>query len=663
MPNRLVLSLLGMAAGSILIGTPMASGFAQKSSDTLLMRDAFKAAELSRWKTFRIYTNKVNGLLAKKLMRWRRLIDSPNGTHFSELNAFLRANPKWPKRGRILRHAERLMPFTLAADETIAWFGTRGPYSAGGRMRLGSALIIKGKEVEARKIIRDAWITGNFTRADSKAVYKKFFRYLSTEDHIARMDRLLWDGKIGAARRMLYIVPENWRKLAQARYSLRNRRGNVDYLISKVPSDLRRHLGLVYERVRWRRRKGKDSVWELLDDLPDTLPRPELWWREKARLARQALRNGLISKAYKLAKSHGLSAGGANYADAEFLAGWIALRFLKEPGNALIHFESLFTAVNYPVSMARAAYWAGRAADALKNKDKAVAWFGQAALHPFTYYGQLAFSRLYPAQSLPVLKPRFTNIKNLDAFKKHELTGVIKILQEVGEPRLMRLFFEELFEVSGEASWQYLSAKFALSIGQPGIAISLAKRANRQGNSLLDVGYPVLAPPKLPKKASNLAPEISLTLAVIRQESAFQVDAKSHASARGLMQIMPATAKRVAKSLDVQFSRDKLITDPSYNMALGQAYLGGLISDFQGSYVLALAGYNAGPHRARRWLKAHGDPRSDDVDAIDWVEMIPFYETRNYVQRVLENLQVYRQITSNGDVVPGLTEDLHLSNK
>ena len=639
---------------------------ALSSTDALWTRNALKAAEISRWVTASKFAKRIKHPLAAKLLTWRRLTAGANNTTFSEIDSFLKANPDWPYQRRLLRHAERLMPFTMTPEETFIWFANREPASAEGAMRLGAAHIVAGETEKGRQMIRRAWIDGNFTKADQKALYRRFRRILSRDDHIARMDRLLWNGKTSQARRMLYKVPADWQKLAQARFSLRRRRGNVDYLVAKVPSTLSGHLGLVYERLRWRRRKGKENAIDLLKGLPDALPHPELWWREKASLARQSLRKGHISEAYLMAKSHGLKPGGADYADAEWLAGWIALRFLKDHDVARQHFEQLYEAVNYPVSKARAAYWAGRAAEAKGGEasdEAAVSWYRKAAEHPFAYYGQLAFTRLRPGSSLTLPSPVSVAAAEAEAeaFKAHELVGVVKILHDVGERGLMRAFIQRLFELSDKPGWWSLTAWLAREAGRPDLAVRIAKRANRDGTALLDVAYPTLEPPALPKTAKNSPPEVPLTLAVIRQESAFRIDAKSRANARGLMQIIPPTAKTVSKGLKMRFSRVKLMTDPKYNMTLGQSYLGGLIQDFNGSYVLALAAYNAGPHRVKRWLKAHGDPRRSEVDAIDWVEMIPYNETRNYVQRVLENLQVYRLRLTETEVALGLADDLHFS--
>ncbi len=659
--SRLRRLIVPALAGVVLAGSAWAEPLSD--ADALWTRNALKAAKLSRWETSRKFANRVTHPLAAKLLQWRRLTAGAKGTTFADIDQFLAESPDWPYRHRLLRQAERVMPFDFGRDETLVWFALRGAVSAAGAMRLGAAHVAAGEVEKGRRLIRRAWIDGNFTKADEKALYRRFKRHLTRQDHIERMDRLLWDGKTSAARRHLYKVPKDWQKLAQARYSLRRRRGNVDFLISKVPANLKDNLGLKYERLRWRRRKGKENAVDLLKGLPEALPRPELWWREKASLARKVLRKGHISEAYEMAKSHGLEPGGAAYADAEWLAGWISLRFLKDFEVAKSHFQAMHGAVEYPISLARAAYWAGRALEAKGDDEAAVNWYRNAAVNPLTYYGQLAFARLRPGRSLELPASIATSADPAEtaAFEAHELTQVARILHDVGANDAIKPFVLKLFEVSDTPAWRAMTAKLARETERPDLGILVAKRANRVGQPMPVAGYPVLDPPPLPKTAKAPAPETPLTLAVIRQESAFRIGAKSHANARGLMQIIPPTARIVSKGLKMRYSRVKLMTDPKYNMTLGQSYLGGLMQDYKGSAVLALSAYNAGPHRVKRWIKAHGDPRNADVDAIDWVEMIPFLETRNYVQRVLENLQVYRVRLAETEVALGLADDLHIS--
>ncbi|MDD9878821.1 MAG: lytic transglycosylase domain-containing protein [Magnetovibrio sp.] len=657
-----VLALIAALAGPA--GAAGAADDAARLSDAdaLWTRNAFKAAGLGRWKTVGSFARRIQDPLARKLVVWRRLTGNSLGADFGEINQFLNDNPAGPRRERLRRRAEEAMPPGMAPDAIVRWFGDREPVSGSGRIRLGAAHLALGQTALGEAMIRAAWIDGNFPKRQARAFYKRYKRLLSQADHIKRMDRLLWTGRYGAARRMMFLVPKPWQGLAMARMSLRRRTGNVDFLISKVPKELLDHPGLVYERLRWRRRKNKDSAIELAKSLGAGLPYAEKWWEERAVLARRALRKGHVTDAYRIAERHGIKPGGAAYAEAEWLSGWIALRFLNEAETAETHFEHMFEAVNYPVSIARGAYWRGRAAEARGKADDAVTWYRKAADHPLTYYGQLAFARLRPGRSLKL--PGVVKLPDgpLEAFDAHELVKVIGILADIGAHDHVRHFVNRLMELSSEPLWWARTARLAGLSGRPDLSIRIAKKADRSGTPLPREAFPVLKLPPLPETHVNGPVEVPLVLAVIRQESAFRITALSHAGARGLMQIMPATAKVVSKGLKMRYSRVRLTSSPKYNLTLGHAYLADLVKEFNGSYVLALAGYNAGPHRARRWIKQHGDPRKAEVDSIDWVEMIPFDETRNYVQRVLENLQIYRLGLAKTEIALGLEEDLHFSS-
>ena len=631
------------------------------NSDALLTRGALEAAAKRQWKTLLSRRARVQNPIARKLITWRRLTGAGVTPTFDEAEKFLAENPDWPQHERLLRRAEQALPVSWKAERVVSWFGTREPLSALGAARLGAAEQVMGETGKGLARIRGAWIEGDFSRAQSRAFYKRFRKILTPADHLARLDRLLWDGRHSAARRLLPLVDKSWQRLAQARIALRRRAGNVDALIKRVPEALKSHAGLVYERLRWRRRKNLDTALELAKTLEKELPQAEMWWEERAILARRALRKGHVTDAYHIAKNNGLAPGGAAHAEAEWLSGWIALRFLKDDDSAFQHFERMHGAVKYPVSIARSAYWAGRAKEFGGDTKRAVYWFGKAAAHPLTFYGQLAFARLWPGKSLELPRTVDLSLTPMAAFDNHEMVQVIRILGELAAHDLMRHFVRSPTALSEDLQWWARTAQLARLSGRPDLSIRIANKADRNGKPLLrNEAFPVITLPKLPKTASSDPPEASLTLALIRQESAFRPTARSHAGAQGLMQIMPATAKVVSKRLKIRYSRLRLITSSGYNMTLGQSYLGDLLRKFRGSYVLALAGYNAGPHRARRWIKLHGDPRDPDVDAIDWVEIIPFDETRNYVQRVLENLQVYRLGFSKTEVALGLENDLHL---
>ncbi len=355
--------------------------------------------------------------------------------------------------------------------------------------------------------------------------------------------------------------------------------------------------------------------------------------------------------AYRLAARHGLSSGPV-YAELEFLAGWVALRFIHEPDRAYNHFVGLYEVVKLPVSVARASYWAGRAADAMGYDQLAATWYRTAAEHLTTYYGQLAATALGEPKLERALDEPTPSAAESEAFDKQELVRVLRQLSEIDATEYMRPFMLRLSELAKSPGEHALVAHLALQVDRPDLAITVAKKASYAGVVLLAEGYPLS---ELPPGGSVEHP---LVLAMTRQESAFDRGAVSSAGALGLMQVMPATARRVAHTLRLHFDKHRLTTDRHYNVTIGRAYLDGLLGDFSGSYVLAIAAYNAGPSRVRQWIRDYGDPRSKDVDVIDWIESIPIGETRNYVQRVLENLQLYRLRMGDQSLGSSLASDL-----
>ena len=398
---------------------------------------------------------------------------------------------------------------------------------------------------------------------------------------------------------------------------------------------------MVYERLRWRRKKGKNEfAQELLANPPQNLGVPLRWWRERAIVARRALRAGHVSVAYSLTKNHGLSKDHrSGIISAEWLAGWIALRFLKDSDDkkaAYSHFVTAYSHATYPISRSRGAYWAGRAAEARGEMREASTWFRRAFLHQTTYYGQLAAARLPFGDRLKLPSLPRLDQEKVKRFEKNELVQVVRTLSKAGLQDLLGPFIRQLNRQDNTITWRAKVADLAGQVGRPDLAIGAAKETMRAGFHLIEAGYPILR--------HKLRPgiEAPLVQAIIRQESAFNLRAISHAGARGLMQLMPRTASRVASKIRLRYVLKKLTEDKAYNLQIGQAYLADLLREFDNSYNLTLAAYNAGPARVRRWIKANGDPRDPIVDPIDWIELIPLDETRNYVQRVIENLHVYR---------------------
>lgn len=595
---------------------------------------ALKNADRGNWTRAHRQASKLAGELPAKLLRWMEMSNRGNRYGFAAISGFVRNNPDWPLRGTLRRRAEEALNPTVSNSDVLKWFETYPPLTADGSIRLVDAVVAAGPKERARKLIRETWINGNFGRKQERSFRRKYRRYLSKADHSARLDRLLWDGQISRARRALRLVDSDTQKIAMARIALRASRGGVDWHIRQVPAQMRSNPGLVFERARWRRRKGMDDgAYDLLKDVPATAPFATKWWVERSIMARRLLAKGHISEAYRLAKANGLSSG-ARYVEAEWLAGWIALRHLREPKVAHRHFTRIGKRVSYPISRARAAYWAGRAAEAAGDRAAAETSFEAASIHDTTYYGQLAAARKSGSVTLrsAAVKPTASEV---EAFERDDRVRAVRILSQVGARSKIRPFMFALLREAESPSHQILTARLATDVGRRDFAVRAGRKAYQAGSPLPNIAYPVIS-------MTGNHPEQALLHAIVRQESNFDTAAISHAGARGLMQLMPRTARGVAKNLRVRFSQRRLTRDSGYNIKLGQAYLGQMLNRFDGSYILAIASYNAGPSAAARWVRQFGDPREPGVDVIDWVESIPYRETRNYVQRVIENLQVYR---------------------
>jgi len=657
---RRLLACFSLASAILLTAPALGSETRGLSvSDEALYRDAFAAVESKNWpKALRLAAEGKNPLPGKVVL-WLELTRATSKPGFDALASFLIENPDWPSQSTLRGKAEFAMPFSLSPVQVFAWFEQYPPVSREGRLRVAVALGEVGRDEEKIALLRDIWVEENFPRRDSKAFYARYKSILLPEDHIARLDRLLWDGRRSEARRMLRVVDDGYAALGEARLRLMERGWAVDQAIAAVPASLCNDPGLQYERLRWRQRKDQqsydESAREILFDAPDELGRPAAWWTQRAVLARRALEDGHITAAYRIASEHGPLEGAA-FADAAWLSGWVALEFLQDANVAFEHFTALRRAVSYPISLARAGYWAGRALEQMGDHESARLWYADAAQHWQTFYGQLSGARL---ASLGVdIRPR--GIEPIDyasaAISNHELSDVVRLLVYLDQPELIDDFILRLVAIGESPQDQAFIATLALASDRPDLSIRAARRAVRHGIVLQAHAWPLVA---LPPEGDSAGLEPALVLTVVRQESAFYPRAISPSGALGLMQLMPATARQVARAMRLPATVSQLTEDAGYNVTLGSAYLAGLIEAFDGSYLLALAAYNAGPRNVKRWIRRNGDPRDADVDAIDWIELIPFDETRNYVQRSLESLNVYRRRLDDGSPPTLLIQDLN----
>jgi soluble lytic murein transglycosylase len=626
--------MIALAPGA---GTP-ARADTISAQDVQIYRDALKAAERGNFTEARRLANRARTELPAKLIRWMDLTRGGGSAGWTELRDFIEKNPDWPNQVALRRNAESAMP-DLPAAEVAEWFAKYPPVSTGGFLRHVDALMALRRSDEAIAEVRRHYVHGTMGSTEERDFRRRFNSLLRPEDHWARIDRLLWDGDTEAAQRNLTLVDKDRQNLALARIALINSAPGVEGAINRVTARFRNDPGLLYERIRWRRKKDLDAgALELLAKPPENLGRPEAWWTERHILARRLIDQGRYAEAYRLAAAPGAEKGLA-FAQAQFLAGFLSLRFLKQPDKALAHFESLYRGTESPISKSRGAYWAGRAAEALGMAERAQTWYGTAARHGGSFYGQLAADELGMAAGTGIVRDLKLSDEGTATVRKREMVRLTRLLRRIegNDGRYFELFMRKLMADAKTAEEYQPIAAMALEFGRRDLAVFTARQALQDGVLLVEDGYPVLEQ-KLPRGA----PDAALVHAIVRQESSFEVDAVSKAGARGLMQIMPATGQGLARKLGIKHSTDKLVTDPDHNVRLGSTYLNDLLQRFGGSYVLTVAAYNAGQGNVAKWLREVGDPRSQAMDVIDWIELLPFYETRNYVHRVLENVQVYR---------------------
>ena len=614
--------------------------------DKVAAKQAYVLAQKLKWVTYQKVRNRVQNPILKKALLWYRLKSPNSGSNFGQIDGFMTNNSDWPQKKLMQIRAEQVMPPTMSDIEVLKWFKHQNPLTPNGTTRLAASLLKSGKKSHAIKLIQNIWINGNFGAKQEAQFYRQFRQYMTRENHIERLERLLWEGKYYPVRRMYRRINSKYRALAEARLSLRRMLGGVDRAIERVSPKLKNNVGLIYERLRWRRKKGKNKfAQELLQSTPEDLVHPSLWWRERNILARRSLKHGDISEAYLLVKNHGLGMTyRSGYIEAEWLAGWIALQFLEEKTLAFQHFQAGYRASNFPISKSRFAYWAGRATELRGKINEAQKWYELAFKQQSTFYGQLAANRLNSEEALTHFVGK--NFDNSEAvqFNNHKFVTVARILGEAGMKDMLRPFIRHLNKHGTTKKWRMLVAKLSSSLGRPDLAILTAKKSLQAGLNLMELGYPILMY-KIKKDV-----ESSLIHAIIRQESEFNQRAVSNAGAMGLMQILPRTAAHLAKKYSLPYLRADLTRKREYNLNLGQFYIRELLEQFSNSYILTLAAYNAGPTRVRRWIKSNGDPREADIDPIDWIEKIPYRETRNYVQRVIENLHVYRHLIKTDNI-------------
>lgn len=654
---------LGAAPSAHAVTTPRVKPAAPgpayiSAADHARLKLVAKAAKAKNFGQVRSYAKLVEDPIGRSLADWLYYMAQDPKVSLKEADAFLDAHADWPAISRIQAHVEKRIKPSTPSQTVLEFFDSRDPVSGDGKLQLARALFETGSKDAAKIHLHDAWVNHNFSVDVERRLLSMYGRRLTQEDHAARVDRLLWARQVTRARRIFSKLNAKNRRMAEARAALLLGAASAPTTYLNLREDERLDSGVLLAAVRHFRRRGDhDRAIELAEQSPkdpQTLRNSSRWWYERQLLMRQALKEGRFADAYKAASHHGLDRGG-DFAEAEFNAGWVALRFLNEPQRAETHFLALASAVGTPISLSRAHYWLGRTAEARGLASLSDAHYSAASKYIYTYHGQLAAEKAGgPALENEFSPPTKPSPEDLSLFTSRPTVRALRMLADLDldyEFMVFAYHIDDQLETPGE----YVELGRVLTgEGAPHLTVRAGKVAVRRKAFAPEVAYPVIF---VPDEAARYV-EPAIILGLSRQESEFNARAFSRAGARGLMQLIPTTAQITARKEGLRYSRAALLNDPIYNMTLGSAHLSHLLARYEGSLIMTFAAYNAGAGRVSQWVETYGDPRSPDVDPLDWVELIPFAETRNYVQRVLENTQVYRARLNDAPIAGRLSADL-----
>ena len=618
--------------------------YSQKDFD--IAKKSIKAIEKREWTSAISLSKKAKDSSIYDFIQWRHLLTTGNQASFYDYMTFIENNESYPRINRIKYLAEhKLSTDKISPKKIINWFDSNQPLSGFGKLILGESYILIGDLEKGIPLVKDGWITADLNRANMKFFRKKYKKYLDAGDYIKRADYLAWENKHWDLKRMLRYLPKDYELLYTARQILMSKSYGVDKAIKNVPARLKNDAGLNYDRLKWRRKRGRvDDSLEIIFKIKnnkDYLVRPDKWWIERAIMTRALIYKKKYELAYKVSSKHSLDKG-PEFAEAEWLSGWIALSFLNDPILAIDHFNNFYQNVGYPISLSRGAYWLGKSHEKIGDKEQSIKWYTEATKYLTTYYGQLAHLKIKPNENFELIEQQKITDEYRKYFYKKDLVKLIHLLDELSKDKYTKSILKYLANDNIESGSEILAAELSTNIARYDFAIQISKSASYEKRFHNDFNYPIISTPKYIN--GRKIPDTAFILSIIRQESEFDMSANSHAGAQGLMQLMPYTAKLVSKQAKLPYSKSRLTTDPEYNINLGSHYIAGLILQYDGAYPFATAAYNAGPKRVKYWKKINKDPQKNQVDFVDWVELIKFKETRNYVQRVMENYNVYRYI-------------------
>lgn len=623
--------------------------YAMNADEAEHARNSFQLLQKKDWAGAVQQAKETNDDALQSLVLWEYLLDAQTGASFYEITNFIEKRQDWPEQHKLRIRAEMsLQDASLTPDEIVDWFAKDAPITGMGKIAVVKALLVNGKQPDktSASLVREAWRDGDFDESQEKSLLASYGNLLLKSDDIARTDRLLWEEKNTQAIRMLPRVDDAHKKLYKARISLQAQRKDVAYTLSQVPKNLRNDIGLLYDRMIFRAKHGEDAgVREVLLAAPAKIPYPEKWWKYRDTQIRGAMADNNVKLASQLLANHGQEQGQSftkGFAEASWLRGRLLLKYQNRPKEAYKVFYKMFDEVKYPVSKARAAYWAAKSAQKSGDTKTAQIWLEKATAYPTSFYGQIAAFERSGLAPLHIPASPNASVDERTEFESRSVVRAIKICLEFNQPAIAEKLIGDLVENAENGKEAMLASELGTKAGKHYLSVRGAKKAMQNNMILIEAGYPTIDTPE------NLAVPRALALSITRQESEFDNFAKSSSGAMGLMQLLPSTARETAQKNGLGFDAEQLY-EPAYNVTLGSLYLRHLVDVYDGRIPMAVAAYNAGAGNVHKWIQKFGNPNNTDA-MVDWIENIPFYETRNYVQRVMENLQIYRHIETEDGV-------------
>lgn len=625
------------------------------TGDLAALKDAIDLARKGRNDDASAARDRITDPAGQKLADWFMLRHSESTANFKRYAAFLAANPDWPSSTLLRRRAEARLWQEKSDAATVHTFTMDRPISAKGKFALARVLLSEGDSDRATRLVREAWRREELSERSEEDSYEAFRDLLTNEDHRARMDKRLGAKDYAGARRAAKRLGEDALAIVKACAAVTGKASKARDYLEDVATEARRDLGYVLCRAQWHLQNDRidDAAEVILAAAPDTMAAQDTdaWWRERRLLARKLLDQGKPKTAYDVARTAAVPEKEVYRVDYHFMCGWIALRYLDDPTTAMVHFAAIDEGSANPIALSRAHYWRGRAAEAMGATADARMSYKAAARYPTAYYGQLARAKL----GLDGIELRPPSPALAGADTPDERVRAAEMLYGIGERDVVFYYAEDFAKESTDVAALEALGELARRRNDARVMLEVGKSALARGLALDHYAFPTIGIPEHKQVAPAI--ETSVIYSVARTESSFDQRDKSAANAVGLMQVTPEAGRDTAKRFGLTYDWDRMVSDPVYNTQMGAAELSALLSEYRGNQIMTFAGYNAGRGRVREWVQARGDPRDPKVDPIDWVERIPLSETRNYVQRVMENVLVYRARFEDSSVVAGKSDE------